>query len=1179
LADNLELNITSNNLAYVIYTSGTTGKPKGVLQQHNNVHRLLSATQNWYNFNSQDVWTLFHSYVFDFSIWELYGALSFGGKLVIPSHEQTRDPALFHNLCQQHKVSVLNQTPTAFYQFMQHSLSLNKLSSLRYVIFGGEALNIEQLSPWFNRYGDEQPQLVNMYGITETTVHVTYKPLKLGDVGRNSYIGIPIPDQKIYVLDSQLQPLPIGAIGELYVGGAGLARGYLNLPELTAERFITNQFQTKGEQEQGINARLYKTGDLVRYLPDGNIEYIGRNDFQVKIRGFRIELGEIENQVAKLDNVKQAVVLALDQQGNSNNKYLVAYYVADSVLNHDEMLSQLAQVLPEYMVPSILVHLQQLPLTINGKLDRKALPEPQFTTNADNYLAPRTELEQQLCNIYAQVLTLNVEEIGINDDFFKLGGDSILAIRVVNKINSECQIKLSVRNIFNHKTILSLSELITNNVITDKTINPKPQYLPFSLVCGGNSHETLADKYPASYLQIGMLLESELGGNNGTYHDVFAYQVNAKLDQDKAIATINHLVISNELLRARFISGANGYIVEVAQTIYPEIIFAETNQHYLLADLIEQERKNNFAFDKFGLHRWILVNNSQGFYLIFSFHHALVDGWSVASLINSFAQLYQQPLIEQLSYKLPYYGEFIANEIEAINNQEQIKFWQNYLDEIDINLVKWNFTNSKSDNGLYVANYELSQEETYLIHSIVKEHGVSADSIFLNAYLNTLSQFLNSQDVTIGLVVNNRLEVEHGDSLIGLFLNTIPFRFKVTNSANSYKDIFAEKIKLYEYKHIPYAIIKNLCGKDLYQFAFNFVNFHVLRDNEQIVESVNGFEKTNIPFTLNIVQEQDTFILSAVGHDNIIDQEYLNYLLNYICHNLRLIILASDNNETSNKLINDDYQQIVYDWNNTAKDYPADKTIHQLFEEQVTKTPNNIAVVYEYTQLTYAQLNAKANQLSHYLRETYQIQGDDLIALCLERSELMLIAILGVLKAGGAYVPLDPSYPADRISYVLSDTKAKVLIANQINQDKLVEIINSLTIINDKDEQSLLLNQTISKQVALELIDSSELQYKLANYSADNPEINITSNNLAYVIYTSGTTGKPKGVMIEHKNVGNLIFNTIKNSRQIDLNSKVLAFAPYVFDSSVAEVFPTLIAGAQIFLLSENNRKDLNQIN
>lgn len=461
---NLESVSSATDLAYVIYTSGTTGMPKGVLQIHGNVMRLFSSTDKYFQFNNKDTWSLFHSYIFDFTVWELWGSLTYGGKLVIPNYFETRDTSLFYEFCKKHQISVLSQTPAAFYQFIEADLKQEKLNkkllSLRYVIFGGEALNVNKLESWISKYGYQQPKLINMYGITETTVHTTLKEIGQLDLinSHQSNIGMPLTDLLVYILTPNLTPVPIGVIGELYIGGAGLARGYLNQPDLTQERFIPNPFATEKDIAKGYT-RLYKTGDLVRWLPDGNIEYIGRNDFQVKIRGFRIELGEIENTLSKLPGIKQVTVQAKDKQADSGiTKYLVAYYIGSlkGEIKSESIISHLSKTLPDYMIPSAFVELDHFPLTVNGKLDRKALPDPEFAST-ENYVAPRDKLEQQLCEIWQEVLGL--ERIGITDDFFRMGGDSISSIILSSKMR-KVELNCSVKDIFEQRTISNFSKLL-----------------------------------------------------------------------------------------------------------------------------------------------------------------------------------------------------------------------------------------------------------------------------------------------------------------------------------------------------------------------------------------------------------------------------------------------------------------------------------------------------------------------------------------------------------------------------------------------------------------------------------------------------------------------------------------------------------------------------------------------
>ncbi|HGE2017553.1 TPA: amino acid adenylation domain-containing protein, partial [Pseudomonas aeruginosa] len=404
--------LSADNLAYVIYTSGSTGKPKGTLLTHRNALRLFSATEAWFGFDERDVWTLFHSYAFDFSVWEIFGALLYGGRLVIVPQWVSRSPEDFYRLLCREGVTVLNQTPSAFKQLMAVACSADMATqqpALRYVIFGGEALDLQSLRPWFQRFGDRQPQLVNMYGITETTVHVTYRPVSEADLegGLVSPIGGTIPDLSWYILDRDLNPVPRGAVGELYIGRAGLARGYLRRPGLSATRFVPNPFPG------GAGERLYRTGDLARFQADGNIEYIGRIDHQVKVRGFRIELGEIEAALAGLAGVRDAVVLAHDGVGGTQ---LVGYVVADSAEDAERLRESLRESLkrhlPDYMVPAHLMLLERMPLTVNGKLDRQALPQPDASLSQQAYRAPGSELEQRIAAIWAEIL--GVERVGLD---------------------------------------------------------------------------------------------------------------------------------------------------------------------------------------------------------------------------------------------------------------------------------------------------------------------------------------------------------------------------------------------------------------------------------------------------------------------------------------------------------------------------------------------------------------------------------------------------------------------------------------------------------------------------------------------------------------------------------------------------------------------------------------------
>jgi amino acid adenylation domain-containing protein len=440
--ENLPALATPDNLAYVIYTSGSTGRPKGALLSHANVGRLLTATADEFNFGPDDVWTLFHSYAFDFSVWELFGSLCTGGRLVIVPYDISREPQAFHRLLCDEGVTVLNQTPSAFRQLLPVACASERSLALRQVIFGGEALEVASLRPWFERFGDQQPTLVNMYGITETTVHVTYRAIRLTDLDgkAQSPIGLPIRDLRWYLLDSQLQPVPVGVAGELYIAGAGLARGYHGRFGLTAERFVPSPFEA--------SQRLYRSGDLARQRGDGSIDYLGRIDQQVKIRGFRIELGEIEAALLAQPGVRQAV---LNVHNGDGGPQLCAYVVAehtphDPIAWRDHLRTALKVDLPDYMVPSHWLLLDALPLTGNGKLDRKALSVPDAEDWQRPFEAPEGDLEPQLAAIWAEVL--GVAQIGRRDNFFELGGHSLLAAQASARVELELGIELPLRALF-----------------------------------------------------------------------------------------------------------------------------------------------------------------------------------------------------------------------------------------------------------------------------------------------------------------------------------------------------------------------------------------------------------------------------------------------------------------------------------------------------------------------------------------------------------------------------------------------------------------------------------------------------------------------------------------------------------------------------------------------------------
>jgi amino acid adenylation domain-containing protein len=626
-----------HHLAYVIYTSGSTGTPKGSLISHCNVVRLFQETQVWFNFTQSDVWTLFHSCAFDFSVWELWGALFNGGRLVIVPFSVSRTPEDFHRLLCEEGVTVLNQTPSAFRQLIQVDEVKGPSPSLalRLIIFGGEALDFGSLKPWFERHGDQKPRLVNMYGITETTVHVTYRPIDAADLFGGSMIGIPIPDLQVYLLDEQGHSVPFGVPGEICVGGAGVGRGYLNRPELTAEKFIADPFSPKP------GARLYKTGDLARYLPDGNLEFLGRIDQQVKIRGFRIELGEIEAVLNGHPAVRESVVIA--REDVPGEKILAAYLVVrqEPAPTATELREFLLKKLPDYMVPAAFVKLEKLPLTPNGKIDRKALPgtDENRLGLGVQFVAPTTPTEVALAKIWCELLGVN--QIGIHENYFELGGHSLMAVRIIFRIRDALKVELPVRMISKFPTISELSQVVDEAGLT---IEADSSSQPARM---STSESSSTAGFSVSFGQEQLWFIDLLEPGSSVYNVPLAIRLRGQLDLAVLLKSINHLIHRHEVLRTTF-QAENGVPL---QMVAPELTIklAVVNLENLpeAARGTEAERFMLEAASRpFDLSRGPLVQaelfglGGENHILLLTIHHIVFDGWSVNVLLRDLAACY-----------------------------------------------------------------------------------------------------------------------------------------------------------------------------------------------------------------------------------------------------------------------------------------------------------------------------------------------------------------------------------------------------------------------------------------------------------------------------------------------------------------------------------------------------------
>ncbi|QSY09232.1 amino acid adenylation domain-containing protein [Burkholderia pseudomallei] len=1210
-----------HHLAYVIYTSGSTGRPKGVMVEHAQVVRLFGATQAWFGFDERDVWTLFHSYGFDFSVWEMWGALLHGGRLVIVPTEVTRTPSAFFALLCAEGVTVLNQTPSAFQALMSAQEEREEAAlkadvdaeaeaagnieranvvahRLRYVIFGGEALEPRTLASWYARHG-ERTQLVNMYGITETTVHVTYRALRAEDAMRlgASPIGVRIPDLQLYVLDDRREPVPMGVTGELYVGGAGVARGYLNRPELTRERFIDDPFVAGG--------RLYKTGDLARWRTDGSLEYLGRNDFQVKIRGFRIELGEIEAQLAKVTGVREVVVLARDsaaevrdnatpnvptpKSSSETEKRLVAYYTGDADVA--ALRAQAAQHLPSYMVPSAYVRLDAWPLTPNGKLDRRALPAPADDAYARaEYEAPQGAKEEALAAIWRELL--HVERVSRHDNFFELGGHSLLAIGVIERMRRE-GLHTDVRSIFNAQT---LSDLAARAQTDDRSIQAPPNLIPAratritpgmlplvaltqtqidmlaAQVEGGAAN--IQDIYPLAPLQEGMVFHHLLHAESDAYMEAYFVGFRTRARLDRFLDALRMIVDRHDILRTGFFwEGLEQPVQIVQRRVRLPIEFVDLDPAD--GDVLRQlEARHDPRAHRLDIRRPALLSchaahdPAAGRWLLCVMaHHLAIDNTSLKLLVA------EEQAIEQGGFDAlppaPSFRNFIAQIASGVDRREHEAFFSAMLGDIDSPTHPFGLQDVQGD-GREIAEFQqrLSPELSKAIRVCTRRLGVSPASLMHLAWAMVLSRATGRREAVFGTVLFGRMQ--GGERGMGMFINTLPIRIDVDERyvAECLAHTHERVVQLIYHEHAPLALALRCSGLPARQALFSsLLNYRHSeqaarppRDDDDI-QYLDGNERTNYPLTVSIDDLGEAFSVTVQARHPASPERIRAFMETA----LEQLVRALDGTSgvaapgvvmpriavcDIDVLPSEERHRLLVEWNDTAADYPQDQCLHRLFEAQAARHPDTIALIADGEPVGYAELNRRANRLARHL-SARGLQPDQRVAICIDRGIDMVVAMLAVLKAGGAYVPLDPAYPSERLDYLLRDCAPVALLTHaRLGASMQTRLVLALA--------------RLDTGCALIDLESDAGAWRHER-DDDPPPSGLTPRHLAYVIYTSGSTGQPKGVMVEHRSVCNLVA-WHAGAFDVGTGCRSASVAGVAFDATTWEVWAALCNGGCLSL-------------
>jgi amino acid adenylation domain-containing protein len=1144
--DNSNLNTvtTANQLAYVIYTSGSTGKPKGAMNEHGGVVNRLNWTQNYFGLTAADTVLQKNTFSFDVSVWELLWPILTGAKLVFAKPGAQGDSLYLKSIIEDQNVTLLHFVPSMLSVFLL-DIEKGDCQELKHVLCSGEALTTAQVKLFRNKL--PHVALHNLYGPTEAAIDVTY----WSDLDKDPNIemvpiGRPVSNTRIHIRSASGKLSPIGVPGEICIGGVQVARGYLNQPDLTKEKFITDPYSEEP------NARLYKTGDQGRWLADGNIEYLGRIDEQVKIRGYRIEPGEIEQVLLQKADVRQAVVLArADKQGT---KRLTAYVVMEeAAYDKQELQNYLGERLPEYMVPRLWVKLDSLPLTPNGKTDKRALPEAEANSE-ESYAAPQTTTEKQLTRIWEELL--GVEKIGTKDNFFELGGHSLLAMRVISQVRRELNKELKIRDLFVYPTIADLSKQLEAEETetassTIKKAEPRPEHIPLS------------------YSQERLWFIDRLEGSV-QYHIPAVLKLKGEVNAIALEKALKQIVERHEVLRTvirehegfgyQFVK-ANSWTLKQSQAKESE---AE------LKDYIAKETVRPFDLSQDDMLRGELIATGQEEYvLLLMLHHIVADGWSMPILVSELTKIYNDynnNKIPELKASEIQYADYAIWQREYLNAdglQIKLNYWKEKLSNtatLELPTDHLRPVVQSSNGALY--EFRIGKEQAAKLQKLSLEEGATLYMTLLAIFKVLLYRYSGQEDICVGTPVANRDREEIAE-LIGFFVNTLALRTSL-NGNETFTELLSKvkqtTLEAYDHQEVPFekvveAVVRerDLSRGPLFQVMFALQNTAVIPALElgdiKITSERVGDLSSKYDLSYNAEETRDGVQIVAEYNTDLYEAETIARMAAHYAELIKAVTNTPTTQINKLQLLSKAEEQQLESFNETAAAYPNEANIVSFFEAQVQAAPEATAIIFENEAVSYQTLNERSNRIANYLIKQ-GVTKETLVAICIERGINMMAGILGILKAGAAYVPVDMDYPKERISYILNDTKAAIVLTSSTGKTNLTD--TTATIIGLDN------NQEIQPQ------------------SGDNLNIIIDPNQLAYIMYTSGSTGNPKGVMVEHRSIANYCTGFV-NYFGITAADKVLQQASVSFDTMCEEVYPALVTGAKVVIVKEGG-KDADDI-